>query len=156
MWTGESITFRRTLDGSTVQPFRGIVVDGGDGKMKMAGRFAAAFEGVWSATCSSGQSTPPPADTGGATPPPPPTDLQPTPPTTGACSIAGSATGPRASVAGVFNVTLMGPDSDRTMRARQPLASGSYRFTGLPNGKYVLIADTKADVSVHVVPRRQT
>lgn len=241
-WNAESIAFTRSLTGNSVQPFRGIAIVLADGKVKMAGRFAANFDGVWSGNCAIDQSTVSPPDTGTPTgrpptdPPGPALTVRPNPfkptasdrvtfiadamhssgvqevtisvngqpmqtchashceftggpytagpltwrasaraqdggvtagtdntltiaagsaPQTATCSIAGSVTGPRASVAGVFGVMLMGPDSETTLRARQPLSSGSYRFTGLQNGRYVLIADTKADVDVHVTPSRQ-
>ena len=64
--TGETISFTRTLTPSTtVQPFRGVVLASDDGRFKMAGRFAAAFEGVWSATCTSDSGSPPDASAGG-------------------------------------------------------------------------------------------
>lgn len=50
-WTTNVIHFTRVLPSSEVQPFVGIAVRAEDGKVRMAGRFASGFEGIWSATC---------------------------------------------------------------------------------------------------------
>lgn len=153
-WSGEAIAFTRTLSpATTIQPFRGVALDGGDGRTKMAGRFAAGFEGIWSAVCTSG-----PQDGGGRPDPPrgPGAERPPVSPGRGGtCSISGAVTGPRASLASTFSVILYGPDSMTTVRGRQPLGSGRYQFSDLPDGRYVVAADTKADVSVTISPRRQ-
>jgi hypothetical protein len=63
--------------------------------------------------------------------------------------------GPRAAdVRAVFGVALFGPDDETQLRERKPLGSGAFSFSSLPDGEYVLIADTKADVSVRVTPRK--
>ena len=237
---GETISFTRTLTPSTtVQPFRGVVLASEDGRFKMAGRFAAAFEGVWSATCTSDSGSPPPdasaggrAATGGGLAGPALT-IRPNPfrPSTrdrvrliadaahstgvrdvtifvngqpvqtcaashceftggpypgtirwrvsaraqnggitegeerdlvisagagtGSCSISGAATGPRATASTAFGAALFGPDNSTSLRVRQPFRAGRFRFTDLPDGKYVVIPDTKADIAVSINPRRQ-
>jgi hypothetical protein len=51
-WTGSTIEFWRELTpSSSGQPFRGIAVSTDGNKVKMAGRFANQFAGVWSADC---------------------------------------------------------------------------------------------------------
>src|SRR4051812_571651 len=70
-WNAEIIAFTRSLTGNSVQAFRGIAIVLADGKVKMAGRFAANFDGVWSANCAIDQSTVSSPDTGTATGAPP-------------------------------------------------------------------------------------
>jgi hypothetical protein len=156
-WTGETITFTRTLSpATTIQPFRGVAVDGGDGRTKMAGRFAAGFEGIWSAACAADAGPGPGPGRGrGAAGAIAGTDLAVSPARGGACSISGTVTGSRAPAASAFSVVLYGPDSLTLLHARQPLGSGRFRFADLPDGRYVLATDTKADVAVNVTPRRQ-
>jgi hypothetical protein len=228
-WTTNVIQFTRVLSSTDRQPFVGIVVRADNGEVRMAGRFATGFEGVWSATCATDADAP----SGGEGLPGPslttridpfrPTDRDrvkfiadawhstgvqdvtihvngqaahtcttercefvggPYPagsirwrvsararngasnegrehevaigpaPATGSCAISGAATGPRADVAQVFGIALFGPDDDARLRERQPLGSGRFSFANLPDGRYLLVADTKADVSVHVNPRR--
>jgi large subunit ribosomal protein L7/L12 len=50
-WEGESIDFWRALSESSGQPFKGTVSKTGGGEVRMAGRFAREFHGVWSADC---------------------------------------------------------------------------------------------------------
>lgn len=51
-WRGDSIRFRRTLSPATThQDFVGVAAAAGDGSVRMAGRFAAGFRGIWSADC---------------------------------------------------------------------------------------------------------
>jgi hypothetical protein len=73
----------------------------------------------------------------------------------GSCAVSGAATGPRANVAKVFGIALFGPDDDARLRERQPLGSGRFSFANLPDGRYLLVAGTSADVSVHVNPPRR-
>jgi len=51
MWKDNKITFNRRLSETSRQPFTGVVTKANDGSMKMGGRFAANFNGVWSADC---------------------------------------------------------------------------------------------------------
>lgn len=150
-WNGEVVRFTRTLSATSEQPFLGVAAREGDRPVKMAGRFAAGFDGVWSATCSRSAG-------GGAKPPDPPVPPKgpagpPNP--SGSCSISGAATGPRADVVKVFALVLYGPDNDRRMRARHPFGGGAFTFRNLPDGQYVIVPDTKADVAVRITPRRQ-
>ena len=238
-WVGETISFRRTLSPSTsMQPFLGVALPAEIGQVKMAGRFAAAFAGVWSADCTGDPgSTTPGTGTGGpdtGTPAGPALTTRPNPykptardrvtfmadashssgvldvtisvngvavqtcptahcefvggpypagvvrwrvsararngginegverpltiagaPTTGSCSIAGSATGPAAEAAAVFEVELFGPNDNRTFRTRQPFNGSQYRFDNLADGKYLVVIDTRADISVRPVPARR-
>lgn len=73
------------------------------------------------------------------------------PPRTGTCSISGKATGSKRGSAGIFTVFLSGP---RGLSRNAPLKSGSYRFSGLPDGSYRLGADSKADTLVGASPTR--
>ena len=51
-WSGEILEFWRELNPPTSgQPFRGIALTAEDKKVKMAGRFAFRFAGIWSADC---------------------------------------------------------------------------------------------------------
>jgi hypothetical protein len=50
-WRGRIIQFRRELSATSHQPFLGIAVTDDDGKVKMGGRFAFKYAGVWSAEC---------------------------------------------------------------------------------------------------------
>ncbi|MDD2335643.1 MAG: hypothetical protein PHD01_03605 [Geobacteraceae bacterium] len=51
-WSGATIKFWRELNpSSSGQPFKGIAVSTDDNKVKMGGRFANLFAGVWSADC---------------------------------------------------------------------------------------------------------
>jgi hypothetical protein len=71
-----------------------------------------------------------------------------------ACSISGAASGPHAELAKSTVLLLYGPDSSTVVRARQPFGSGTFSFTNLPNGRYILSADIRGDTAVRVVPRR--
>ena len=76
-------------------------------------------------------------------------------PTTGACSISGRATGSHADAASVFSVMLFGPDDERKHReTRRFDPDGRYRFSGLPDGRYWLRPDTRADIAVGPHPPR--
>lgn len=50
-WHGDAIAFSRTLSSSSHQPFRGITI-AQDSAIRMGGRFANAYRGVWSADCA--------------------------------------------------------------------------------------------------------
>ena len=149
-WGREVIRFNRTLASRTEEPFIGIAT-GTDGRQfKMAGRFGAGFNGVWSATCASG------ATVGSVDPgvrPVPPTPPSPAP-VAGSCAISIDATGPRADLAKIYQLVLRGPDSMTIVKARQSFGSGHVTFSDLPDGRYLLTLDTKADVSVSISPRR--
>jgi hypothetical protein len=154
-WADDVVRFTRSLSATSEQPFVGIAARDGDRPVKMAGRFAAGFDGIWSATCSRTAGTR--GDVRGDTRPVPPRREEPaTPPdqSTGSCTISGAATGPRADLAQVFQLVLYGPDNDRLARARQHFGQ-AYLFKNLPDGRYVIVPDTKADVAVSVSPRRQ-
>jgi hypothetical protein len=158
-WTGDVIRFTRRLSSTSEQQFIGIVVAAGDSVVKMAGRYADAHEGVWSATCArsglrlEGGGPPPPVSTQTADAPQRTAD-PPKPPTSNTCSISGAAIGPRAGLANVYQVLLRGPNSLTAVRGRQPFGTGHFTFRDLPDGNYVLTVDTKADVAVNVSPRR--
>jgi hypothetical protein len=153
-WTDDIVRFTRALSPASEQPFVGIAARDGDRPVKMAGRFAAGFDGLWSATCSKTPGTTGDA-TGGTGPVPPVRDPGvPPAPVSGSCTISGAATGPRADVARVFQLVLYGPDNDRLVRARQPFGQ-AYLFENLPDGRYLIVPDTKADVAVTLSPRRQ-
>jgi hypothetical protein len=140
-----------------------VALETADGQVKMGGRFAYGFEGVWSAACTRQSASVVPSggqrggDISGRAGPPlttrPPAAST---PSTGSCTISGTATGPRASVAPAFSVMLFGPNADTTLRTRQAFANGQFHFQNLPDGRYVIATDTKADVMVHVEPPRQT
>ena len=150
-WTDDVVRFTRTLSATSEQPFVGIAARDGDGLVKMAGRFAAGFDGLWSATC--GKRPVMNGDATGGTGPVPPVVLAPSP-VSASCTISGAATGPRADVAKVFQLVLYGPDNDRLVRGRTPFGQ-AYLFQNLPDGRYVIVPDTKADVAVTLTPRRQ-
>jgi len=50
-WKEDRIEFWRALSERSGQPFAGTVADAGDGVMRIAGRFANEYRGVWSADC---------------------------------------------------------------------------------------------------------
>lgn len=54
-WKRDSIEFWRALSESSGQPFTGVVTAAEDGAVRMAGRFAHEYRGLWSAECSPGQ-----------------------------------------------------------------------------------------------------
>ena len=151
-WGREVIRFTRASASGPEESFIGIGT-GTDGRQfKMAGRFGAGYDGIWSATCSRGATTDVAPAPGIPTAPPPP----PTKPTTtpGSCVISVAATGPRADVARLYQLVLRGPDSMTVVKGRQPFGSGRVTFSDLPDGRYLLTLDTKADVSVTISPRR--
>ena len=51
-WKGESIRFTRRLSATSIQVFKGVAVEVDAETVRMGGRFAAGFRGVWSADCS--------------------------------------------------------------------------------------------------------
>jgi len=53
-WRGDRIEFWRELSASSGQRFGGVAIDAGDGEVRMAGRFANRYSGVWSAECKPG------------------------------------------------------------------------------------------------------
>jgi hypothetical protein len=144
-WSADTIRFTRTVPPTGEQPYIGIAVATGPRASKMAGRFAADYSGVWSATCS--------VETEGPVVPDPPVPPAPKPTESRTCTISGSATGPRASLAKAYQVLLRGPNSLTRVAGRQPFGSGQFSFTNLAEGSYLLTIDTKADVSVQIAPR---
>ncbi len=156
-WIGEVVRFTRVLSATSEQPFVGIAARVGERPVQMAGRFAAGFDGVWSATCSrdAGGGTGPGRGKGPVPPAPPPGPVGPPDRPAATCSISGVATGPRADLAKVFRLALYGPDNDKRLRAQQPFGRGAYTFKDLPDGAYVIVPDTRADVAVTLTPRRQ-
>ena len=235
-WPLDVVRFSRPLPDATEQPFIGIAIPVDDHVMKMAGRFAAGFDLIWSATCSKTNGSS--GDAGGRAGLPGPsltTRINPYKPTsrdqvrfiaqashssgvrdvtiyvngqpartctteaceftggpypsgtirwrvsatagngavqdgverevpiaestpgtgTGSCSISGAAIGPRADLAKATQLVLLGPDSSTQVRARQSFGSGTFSFTKLPPGRYILLADLKGDTTVRVVPARR-
>ena len=150
-WGREVIRFTRASSGAD-GTFIGIGTGTDARQIKMAGRFGAGFDGIWSATCVRG------ATTDGALAPGSPTPLPPSPstPTTkpGSCAITVNASGARADLAKLYQLVLRGPDSMTAVKGRQPFGSGHVTFPDLPDGRYLLTLDTKADVSVTISPRR--
>jgi uncharacterized protein with LGFP repeats len=72
------------------------------------------------------------------------------------CSISGKAYGPGAAQAPAFIVSLLGPNNLNSLRDSRPFdESGRYAFTGLPQGRYRLSVDTKADLFVGPHPTRR-
>jgi hypothetical protein len=72
-----------------------------------------------------------------------------TDPGTGNCSISGKVFGSGAGAAGVFSVNLYGPNDFKVFKGKKKFDNaGQYSFPGLPNGKYKLVVDTKADIAV--------
>jgi large subunit ribosomal protein L7/L12 len=51
-WSEETIEFWRDLGGNTGQQFQGSVIETEKGSVRMTGRFAAGYRGVWSADCA--------------------------------------------------------------------------------------------------------
>ena len=149
-WSGNTVDFTRALSSTSSQPFAGVAMRSTDGSVKLAGRFASEFAGVWSADCTRTGSGAVRGQPGGV----PPNAGAALPPTSGSCSIAGAATGPRAAVTSAFKLMLFGPDDDKRLRANGPMGSGQFKFTDLPPGRYVLVPDTKADVAVTITPPR--
>jgi len=76
-WTDDVVRFTRALSATSEQPFVGIAARDGDGPVKMAGRFAAGFDGLWSATC--GKRPAATGDATGGTGPVPPVGASPAP-----------------------------------------------------------------------------
>lgn len=74
----------------------------------------------------------------------------------GRCTIAGRAAGRRADLAYIYSVSLFGPDDLNRYRADTRIADGNFRFDGLPEGRYRLVVDTRADVAINVRPNRTT
>lgn len=154
-WAGEVVRFTRVLSATSEQPFLGIAARAEQHPVKMAGRFAFQFEGVWSASCSpEGGGAGPGRGRGPVPPTPPPGRGGPPGRPAASCSISGAATGPRAELAKVFRLTLYGPDNDKLLRAQQPFGRGAFTFRNLPDGEYVIVPDTRADVAVTLTPRR--
>lgn len=70
-------------------------------------------------------------------------------PATGKCSISGKAYGPAVKAAKAFFVMLYGPDNLSVQREIKRFdREGGYTFTGLPEGKYKLVVDSKSDIAV--------
>jgi hypothetical protein len=51
-----------------------------------------------------------------------------------------------------FQIIVRGPDSMTAVRAHQPFGAGEASFPNLPDGKYIVTVDTKADIAVNVTP----
>lgn len=74
----------------------------------------------------------------------------------GKCSISGKVYGAGADAARVFFVILYGPNDLNLHRETKHFdANGRYRFTGLPNGRYLLVVDTRADIAIGPHPSRR-
>ena len=50
-WRGDNIQFRRELSGNSSQHFRGVAMTVEGNEVKMGGRFAYKYAGIWSADC---------------------------------------------------------------------------------------------------------
>lgn len=72
-------------------------------------------------------------------------------PTNGECTISGIATGPAAELSGIYLIKLFGPDGN-TLRASKEFQGGRYQFGNLPNGRYTLAVDTRADKGILATP----
>lgn len=70
----------------------------------------------------------------------------------GNCRIIARADGPRAQSARVFAVSVVGPGNRRASRPFD--ANGRAEFVDLPEGRYTVSTDTRADIAVDVRPRR--
>lgn len=78
-------------------------------------------------------------------------------PAGGSCVLRGRATGPGADVAHVFFANIYGPDDPNRFRESARFdRSGRFRSSGLPDGQYRLVLDTRADLAVGVEPRQTT
>ena len=63
------------------------------------------------------------------------------------CSIAGGATGSRKDGASVYNISLYGPEDKTKLHTTKKFDSKySYKFSGLPEGKYWIVLSTRADI----------
>lgn len=69
----------------------------------------------------------------------------------GTCTISGIATGTAAELSEIYLIKLFGPN-DNTVRASKEFQDGRYQFTNLPEGRYTLTVDTRADKSVLATP----
>jgi len=70
-------------------------------------------------------------------------------PATGKCSISGKVYGPAVEAAKAFFVMLYGPDNMSLVREIKRFdREGGYTFTGLPEGQYKLVVDSKSDSAV--------
>lgn len=175
-WSGEDVRFRRELSATSYQPFRGVAVADGE-EVKMGGRFAAGMNGVWSADCRRLLAAPPERRDPPRLPrvrrEPEPVrpergPVRPVRPaviapatgaasSSGACVITGRARGPRANTSRVFFINVYGPDDDEHFRETAPFdAEGRYRVSGLPEGRYRLVIDTRTDIAVVTEPRTRT
>jgi hypothetical protein len=78
-------------------------------------------------------------------------------PASGSCVLTGRAVGPRADVADVFFANIYGPDDKNLFRETAHFdRSGSFHSSGLPDGEYWLVLDTRGDLAVGVEPRQRT
>lgn len=78
-------------------------------------------------------------------------------PATGKCSISGKVYGPAVKAARAFFVMLYGPDNLSALREIKKFdREGGYTFTGLPEGKYKLVVDSKSDSAVGPHPSYRT
>ncbi len=149
-WSGEMIWFRRYF-ANTSHLFRGVAPRVED-RVRMAGRYAKTFTGIWSAECSRVGPRPVRVEPVRARPAPPPRPVPANRPAT--CSISGQLKG---SPVDLFFAILYGPNNQTKDRAStNPDSSGRYRFTKLPDGKYWIRWDTKADVMSGTYPREQS
>lgn len=68
---------------------------------------------------------------------------------TGTCSITGKVYGSGVGSAQVFFVALYGPNDFTLHRETKHFdQTGRYSFIGLPNGRYKLVVDTRADIFI--------
>ncbi len=78
-------------------------------------------------------------------------------PARGSCVLKGRATGPRAEAADIFFANVYGPDDPSKFRETVRFdRAGRFRSSGLPDGQYRLVVETRADLAVGVRPRQRT
>lgn len=73
----------------------------------------------------------------------------------GSCLIEGMATGTAAELSGIYLIKLFGPN-DNTLRASKEFQDSRYQFANLPEGRYTLTVDTRADREVLATPATTT
>jgi WD40 repeat protein len=67
----------------------------------------------------------------------------------GSCAISGKVFGSGVNSASIFSISLYGPDNKTIPRATKHFSNAlNYEFSNLPNGRYWLTVDTKADTPI--------
>ncbi|PID72638.1 MAG: hypothetical protein CSB34_01255 [Desulfobulbus propionicus] len=71
----------------------------------------------------------------------------------GKCTLSGTGSGPNADLASAFFINLFGPDDLQEYRETVSFRpNGEYRFSGLPEGRYQLVVDTRGDMETFADP----